>query len=157
MDLRQSGSHFSIHVAGPIASINMLTEPARARRTGMITPSHTLKLLLFIPVYQQSPSRVVVRYSHRFIPSSPNSISPIPSSPEFFPFCPFFFGPFQVRPFPILPSICPALLPFHTISFSPIFHFIQKSSHLTFPLRPFPTRPLLISPKCHFFDIWAQN
>ena len=80
----------------------------------------------------------------RFIPSSPNPISSIPTSSKFFLFRPFFFRPFQLRPFPIPPNICPDLLPFCQISFSPIFHFAQKPSH---PICPF--RPMTISPFSH--------
>ena len=85
-----------------------------------------------------------------FIPSSPNTISPIPISSKSFMFRPFFFRPFQLRHFPISSNICPALLPFYPISFSPIFHFAQMPSRTTFPFRPFPARPLSISPSLLF-------
>ena len=72
---------------------------------------------------------------------------------QIFPFRPFVFRPFQLRPFPIPPNICPALLPFRPISFSPIFHFARKPSRRTFPFRPITVLPFSHKAPSHFAQI----
>ena len=88
----------------------------------------------------------------RFIPSSPNTISPIPLSPEIFPFRQFFFALFLFRPMSVLPFCRFAHFSFRPEAMSPNFPISPNDHFVLFTHGPSPFRPNAI-----FSDIWAQN